>query len=58
VQEIAFFMAESLILVGFGFLAIVAVIVMVGVDVRITLNCGAAPLQLLPGGLAPARRPC
>jgi ATP-binding cassette, subfamily B, bacterial len=42
VNEIASFMAESLILTGFGFFAIVAVIVMVRIDWRITL------LVLLP----------
>ena len=42
VREIAFFMAESLILVGFGFFAIVAVIIMVQIDLRLTL------LVLLP----------
>ena len=37
VDEIAFFMAESLILVGFGFFALVAVIVMMRINSRITL---------------------
>jgi ATP-binding cassette, subfamily B, bacterial len=37
VNEIAFFMAESLILVGFGFFAIMAVVVMLQVSVEITL---------------------
>ena len=37
VNEIAFFMAESLILVGFGFFAIMAVVVMLQVSIEITL---------------------
>jgi ATP-binding cassette subfamily B protein len=37
VQEIANFMAESLILTGFGLFAVVAVVVMVGINARITL---------------------
>ena len=37
VDEVAFFMAESLILVGFGFFALVAVIVMMRINPRITL---------------------
>ena len=37
VDEIAFFMAESLILLGFGFFSVVAVIVMLRIDVIITL---------------------
>jgi ATP-binding cassette subfamily B protein len=37
VDEVAFFMAESLILVGFGFFAFVAVIVMMRINARITL---------------------
>ncbi len=37
VNEIAFFMAESLILVGFGFFAIMAVIVMLRINPLITL---------------------
>ena len=37
VDEVAFFMAESLILVGFGFFALVAVVVMIRISVRITL---------------------
>jgi ATP-binding cassette subfamily B protein len=37
VNEIAFFMAESLILTGFGFFAVMAVVVMFRVDPRITV---------------------
>ena len=37
VDEIAFFMAESLILLGFGFFSVVAIIVMLRIDVIITL---------------------
>jgi ATP-binding cassette subfamily B protein len=37
VDEIAHFLAESLILLGFGLFALVAVIVMLGINVRITL---------------------
>lgn len=37
VDEIAFFMAESLILVGFGVFAVVALVVMLRIDARITL---------------------
>jgi len=37
VDEIAFFMAESLILLGFGFFTVVAAIVMLRIDVFITL---------------------
>jgi ATP-binding cassette subfamily B protein len=37
VNEIAFFMAESLILVGFGFFAAMALVVMLRIDIRITL---------------------
>ena len=37
VREVAFFMAESLILVGFGFFAIMAVIVMLRINPAITL---------------------
>jgi ATP-binding cassette subfamily B protein len=37
VDEVAFFMAESLILLGFGFFALVAVIVMMRINPRITL---------------------
>ena len=37
VDEVAFFMAESLILVGFGLFALVAVIVMMRIDAQITV---------------------
>ncbi len=37
VDEVAFFMAESLILVGFGLFALIAVIVMMRIDPRITV---------------------
>lgn len=37
VNEIAFFMAESLILLGFGFFAIMAVIVMININWQVTL---------------------
>jgi ATP-binding cassette, subfamily B, bacterial len=37
VDEVAWFMAESLILVGFGFFALVAVVVMMRINARITL---------------------
>ncbi|MBN1178863.1 MAG: ABC transporter ATP-binding protein [Anaerolineae bacterium] len=37
VDELAFFMAESLILAGFGLFALVAVVVMVQIDARITV---------------------
>lgn len=42
VNEVAFFMAESLILIGFGSFAVAAVVVMLQIDPRITL------LVLLP----------
>ena len=38
VDEIADFMAESLILLGFGIFALVALIVMLGINVRITIT--------------------
>lgn len=37
VDEIAFFLAESMILTGFGFFAVVAVVVMLRINARITL---------------------
>ncbi len=37
VDEIAFFLAESMILTGFGLFALVAVVVMLGINARITL---------------------
>jgi ATP-binding cassette subfamily B protein len=37
VQEVANFMAESLILLGFGFFALVALVVMLSINARITL---------------------
>ncbi|MBN1955435.1 MAG: ABC transporter ATP-binding protein [Anaerolineae bacterium] len=46
VDEVAFFMAESLSLAGFGLFALVAVVVMVGINPRITLFV-FAPLVLV-----------
>jgi ATP-binding cassette subfamily B protein len=37
VDEVAFFMSESLILIGFGFFAVVAIIVMAQINIYITL---------------------
>jgi ATP-binding cassette subfamily B protein len=48
VQEIAHFMAESLILLGFGTFALVAIVVMLGINVRITLTV-FLPLAIVVG---------